>query len=333
VSFQLLLPWPVILLVAVATAVWARQRWRTTRGRRLSVVRMVMIVVLLLFIASDPAIDGGKVAALRSDADVLFVVDTTGSSGAEDYGQGGRRIDGMQADIKRLIEEFPGAHFALITFDSSARLVVPWTTDVAAFDTAVTLVRQERTIYARGSRLELPLETMARAVPRTDDGSRYQVVFYFSDGEQTFDGAEPADFRSLRPEISSGAVLGYGTAEGGRIRVYSERDSELDLFIQDPETGEDAISRIDEDTLRGIAEDLGLSYLHRTSADGLDDLASAIADDAERERTGDREGDRRLYWVAAFGIVALVLWQLAATSVEFSDARRALGRPGRRWAR
>ena len=187
-------------------------------------------------------------------------------------------------------------------------------------------------MYARGSRLDRPIDAMARLVPRTEDGSRYSMAFFLSDGEPTA-GADPPDFRSLAPSIAAGAVLGYGSAEGGRMRIYTGRDSTLDQFIQDPETGDDAISRIDEEMLRGIADDLGVDYLHRTGTGGLGGLAADIADNAERERTGTREGDRRLYWVAAFGVVALVLWQLAVTSMEFGDARRALGRPRRRWAR
>ena len=38
-------------------------------------------------------------AAVRSDADVLFVVDTTGSWRAEDYDGANPRLDGMRADM------------------------------------------------------------------------------------------------------------------------------------------------------------------------------------------------------------------------------------------
>ena len=78
-------------------------------------------------------------------------------------------------------------------------------------------------------------------------------------------------------------MLGYGTTDGGRMRIYTERDSQLDQYIHDPETGEDAISRIDEAMLQSIADDLGVEYLHRTSTGGLDDVAAGIADDAGRE--------------------------------------------------
>jgi Ca-activated chloride channel family protein len=335
VSFDPLLPLPVIVLAAVVTVAWAASRWSTAGVPRSTTARVVALVALTLFIALDPAVEGGSVAAVRSDADVLFVVDTTGSMAAEDYDGEHPRLDGVRADIMGLVDQFAGAHFALVTFDTSERIVVPWTTDVGAVETAVSLLRQERTIYARGSQLDRPVDAMARLVPRTDDGSRYSVVFYLSDGEQTTEAAPP-DFRALRDSVTDGAVLGYGSADGGRMRVYTDRESSVDQFIQDPETDDDAISRIDENALRSIADDLDVSYSHRMAPGGIDDLADGIAEGARRERAGERDGDRRLYWVFAFGIVLVALWQLAASAIEFADARRALGgrrAPGGRWVR
>lgn len=331
-SFRLLLPGPVIVLVGLAAALWAVRRWRHQPRSRPSTVRMVLLVALTLFIALDPAIGGGSVAAIRSDADVLFVVDTTGSMAAEDFDGNRSRLDGVRADIMALVDEFPGAHFALVTFDTSERIVVPWTTDVGAVQTAVSLLRQERTLYARGSQLDRPIDAMGRLVPRTEDGSRYDVVFYLSDGEQTTE-TDPPDFRSLRAVVSDGAVLGYGTTEGGLMRIYTDRDSTLDQFIQDPDTDDDAVSRIDESALRSIADDLGIGYRHRTEPGGMDDLVEGIVDGASSERAGERDGDRRLYWVGAFGVVALAGWQLAVRTLEFADGRRALGRPRRSLAR
>jgi hypothetical protein len=39
---------------------------------------------------------------------------------------------------------------------------------------------------------------------------------------------------------------------------------------------------------------------------------------------------RRLYWLPAFGVIGLVLWQFARTTLEIIDDRRALGGTARR---
>lgn len=328
-TIQPLLPWSVLVLAAVAALglTWFRLGFR---GRPLApALRSLAMFALVIAIALDPAVDGGQVAAIRSDANVMFVVDTTGSMAAEDFDGERPRLDGVRADIMALVGEFPGAHFSLITFDSKSRIVVPWTTDVGAVDTAVGLLRQERTMYARGSRVDLAVPTMARSLPRSeDDGSRYDVVFYFGDGEQTAD-TSAASFRSLRPSVTAGAVLGYGTSEGGRMRLYTGRQGGLNRYIVEEDTGEDAVSRIDEATLTAIADDLNVAYHHRTEPGGLDELAAGIADGARRDRGGTRDGDRRLYWIPAFGLVALALWQMAVTSLEIAEARRAIRAPTR----
>ena len=182
-------------------------------------------------------------------------------------------------------------------------------------------------MYARGSRVDLPVSTVDRALPRSeDDGSGYDVVFYLGDGEQTADADTPS-FRSVRSLVSAGAVLGYGTSEGGRMRLYTGRESGLDRYIIDDDTDEDAVSRIDEDALLAVAEELDIAYVHRTEPGGLDELAAGIAEGARRDLGRTSDGVRRLYWIPAFGLVGLALWQMAVTSLEIADARRAIRRP------
>ena len=185
-QFDPLLPLPVIGVMAGIAAAFVVARAR--RGAPIwALARGAAMVVLATVIAVDPALTGGSSEARRAAADVLFVVDTTSSMAALDYGVDAPRLDGVRADIVELAAEFPGAHFSLIRFDSQARLELPWTTDLGALETAVSVLRQERAMYSRGSRLDLPLQVIDEQLPRPsaatgDDGS-YSVVFYFSDGE------------------------------------------------------------------------------------------------------------------------------------------------------
>lgn len=325
--FDPLVPGPVLAVLAAAVAgavvVWRRRG----QGQRhdLATVRWAAMGVLALLVAIDPTIGGGRVAVKRSDANVLFVVDTTGSMAAADYVDGQPRLVGVRDDVMALSDEFPGAHFSLITWNSKTRIIVPWTTDRGALDSAVMLLRQERTLYAAGSRLDEPLAMMRQALPRATSEGGYDVVFFLSDGEHT-ETPVAQSFDALSDEVSGGAVLGYGTTDGARMRVYIGRDEEPDQFIHDYETGTDAISRIDEANLNAIANDLGVPYVHRTEPGGLGAVADKAADDAGTVYAGERDAAQRLYWLPAFGLVGLVLWHLAATSLEIVDSRRALGR-------
>jgi Ca-activated chloride channel family protein len=338
---------------------------RARRGAPLSaLIRGAAMVVLATVIAVDPALTGGSSEARRAAADVLFVVDTTSSMAALDYQIDSPRLDGVRADIVELAAEFPGAHFSLIRFDSQARVELPWTTDFGALETAVSVLRQERALYSRGSRLDLPLQVIDDQLPRPsaasgDDGS-YSVVYYFSDGEVR-PGAErespavdgqagvilPDDdesqqaissFTELAADVDGGAVFGYGTPEGapmlqffGADALFVSADTEAPTspYVQDFATGQTAISRLDEANLVEIADDLGVPYVHRSAPGGLSGTAAALADAAPTVSDGSRETPRRLYWIPALALLAVLLWQAAVTVNEARAMQRILGGPAR----
>lgn len=323
-TFDPIAPWPVIAIAAVAAlaAVVVRQR----RGAGIAgLVRSVLAIALVAAVALDPAAGRASHPQLVSSADVLFVVDTTGSIAAEDYDSGRPRLEGVRADIDDIASRFAGARFALITFDADAALELPWTTDAAALQAAVDVLRQEQSYTSSGSELGVPIDTIGDALDRSAKASegRARIVVLMSDGEQTA-GGSVASFASLGGSIDGGAVFGYGTEQGGPMLEYWGYYSDgIDPgYIYDYETSTDAVSRIDEDNLRGIADDLGVDYLHRTAPGGLDSWAATVADTSVERDGEDRDGARRLYWIPALALVALALWQLAATASAIADDRR-----------
>jgi Ca-activated chloride channel homolog len=358
-----LLPLPVIGVMAGIAAAFVVARAR--RGAPLwALARGMAMVVLAAVIAVDPALTGGSSEARRAAADVLFVVDTTSSMAALDYGVDAPRLDGVRADIVELAAEFPGAHFSLVRFDSQARLELPWTTDLGALETAASVLRQERAMYSRGSRLDLPLQVIDEQLPRpsatTGADGTYSVVFYFSDGEvrrgadaetQAADGQTGvilpdedesqqaiSSFAELAPDVDGGAVFGYGTPEGapmlqffGTDSLFVSADSEAPTspYVQDFATGQTAISRLDEGNLVEIADELGVPYLHRSAPGGLSATAAALADAAPTVSDGSRETPRRLYWIPALALLAVLLWQAAVTVNEAMATQRILGGPAK----
>ena len=208
-------------------------------------------------------------------------------------------------------------------------MIVPWTTDRGALDSAVRLLRQEWTQYAQGTRLDEPLPTMRQLLPRSGPGGGYDIVFFLSDGEQT-EQPPPQSFERLDDVVAGGAVLGYGTTEGAKMHVYVGRDEQPELYIHDYATGTDAVSRIDEANLGELADELGVTYVHRTVPDDVGDIADGASRQVGTVYAGERDTVRRLYWLPAFGLIALVLWQFARTALEIVDDRRALGRTSRR---
>ena len=183
-----LVPVPVIVGGGVVLGVVLVARV-VRSGVTAHLVRWLLAAVLVTAIALDPATTGGASEAERTSADVLFVVDSTSSMAAVDYDGASQRLAGVRADILELAAEFRGAHFALVRFDSQARMELPWTTDLGALETAVSVIRQERAVYSRGSSLDLPNPVIDEMIPGPRSGwlrrgRRTRSSFYFSDGEE-----------------------------------------------------------------------------------------------------------------------------------------------------
>jgi Ca-activated chloride channel family protein len=306
-------------------------------------------VLLLLVVALRPTIPGGETGPRASgELEVWFVVDTTSSMAAEDYGDAAgatdpdaepapgatlasnTRLAGAKADIAAITERLAGAKFSLVSFDAATTQRVPLTSDGAAVESAASVLTQEVTTYSRGSSIDEPVELLtglledaATAAPENP-----RVLFYLGDGEQT-SGQEPGSFDALAPFLTGGAVLGYGTPEGGRMLEFdgfSDQYSDLG-YIQDysqtPTT--DAVSMIDEAALGTIAEQLGVEYVHRTAGGDLDDILAGIDVGELTIEPGTPGTTIELYWIVAILLGVLVLAELVRVTGALSELRRQKG--------
>lgn len=323
-------PWPVLLVLAVAAlaAVWWNPSSRSVPGEsRASHWRLTVAVLLLAAAALRPAMAGDEAQTAAANLNVYFVVDTTSSIIAEDYGTDRPRLEGVAADISAIASALPGARYSVVTFDREARVRLPLTTDTTALEAAVETLVPESYEVSHGSsvteangRLKTLLE---QAEARTPERGR--IVYYLGDGEQT--AAEPpAPFDIDRRLVNGGGVLGYGTSSGGRMKASTSRFDTTGSYIKDPTTGEDARSVISEDTLRSIAGQLGVPYLHRQQGDdigpalaGIDLERFGTSEQVERERVAAR---RELYWPLLLGVAGIAAWELGAAATALAQTRR-----------
>ncbi|MFC4554641.1 vWA domain-containing protein [Georgenia faecalis] len=319
------LAWPLWAIVAVLGALLVLSVVLALRTRGATWWRRAGMVVCLAVIALAPAVPAST-TTVRSNAELYFVVDRTGSMAAEDYDDGRPRLDGVRNDITALVDAMPGARYSVIAFDSQATRQLPLTTDSRAVDTWADTLVQEITVYSAGSLIDRPLEalttTLEGAAERNPENVR--IVFFLSDGENT-DGdaasedAELASFAGLAPLVDGGAVLGYGTAEGGQMRTYDGTPqtgpgTDAPWILDESQPGSPpALSRIDETSLRRVAEQLEVDYVHRTAPTDVSSLVAGldvedIAADGRRDVTVYAD----VWWPAAIVLALLLVWEAFA---------------------
>lgn len=317
---------PALLALIVAAllgvAGWALVR-AAGRDRAVWLLR-ILLTLACGALALRPGLPSGTAQSVTADLDVFLLVDSTTSITAEDWAGGEPRLMGVRSDVEAIVDEYPGARFSLVTFDNHATQRLPMTSDVNAVFSALDVLRPPTTAYARGSDVGEAAPLLEEALQRAaDDGAdRAQLVFYFGDGEQTT-ATDPASFDGSAPWVDGGAVLGYGTDEGGRMREVdgsAQGGAPPEYLTYD---GAPALSTIDEDNLRQIADDLDVSYAHRAAGTELalpePPTAATTIDDAETP--GARA---ELSWEIALVVVALLLWELGLAAWQL---RRSIRTP------
>ncbi|WP_205874421.1 vWA domain-containing protein [Mycobacterium camsae] len=294
-TFQPVLPWPILAVVAgalvLARLVALRQVLLSAGARRgRTVLRWsgVTLAVLLVITAStrpalrDDKTRGGTTPAAGTNLNVFLVVDRSVDSAV---------VAGMREDIATLIKKYPAARYALIDFAARATLDWPLSEDVwslrptiAALDSYRGGPNAERDVDAAAASnvLRYQLIQAAQLYPGTRN-----VVLYFGSGAPG-SSAPQGDFNS--GSVDGGAVLGYGSADA-----------------------------IDEAELRKLAGQLVVPYEHREPgqpfAPELPDRPSAAG---TREEAGAL---LELYWLPASLAAALLLSEIYLSVREFRRAR------------
>ena len=339
--------WPLVVAVAVllaAALAWSA-RWllrddaepgsRTVWGRRTA---LALVTVLIMSGPSIPATQSRS----TSNIEVYLVVDRTGSMAAEDWAGGpgnggGTRLDGVRQDLTAIRDAFPSARFSIIALDTSAARELPLTSDLDAVTSWINSLQQEQTVRSSGSSLERALPQLSQDLRASSENSpeAARLVYILSDGEPTDDGAAASEasaaglaWDQLGSMVDGGAVLGYGTPDGGQMREFEvgqTPDPGADpKYIMDKSTGQPAISKPDTSELQNVASGLGVPYFQRTG--GSDDVPTrdftnvnvteVFSDGRERSR-------RHTYFTWPLGIVVAILLVLELVELGRADQAAA----------
>ncbi|MDE6314477.1 MAG: VWA domain-containing protein [Lachnospiraceae bacterium] len=276
-------------------------------------IRQILIVVLLFIINLRIMIPDGNVesSVQKMNAYVLFVVDDTISMLARDYKGETERLTGVKADCENIIDKLSGAKFSVISFDNYAKVLSPFSNDTEFAKNSINSISPIDELYAKGSSMNICKDTMMEGLKNAKEkGDGSVILFFLSDGENT-NGDTLKSFHEAADYIDYGAVLGYGTQEGGVMytKAFYEEEEEI---VQDTTDYpyKDAVSKIDESNLKQMAEDMGIRYINMNTGNEIEDVLKEIKGNTEVEMEITEEtGYRECYYFFVFPLVLLLIYE------------------------
>ncbi|GHJ58705.1 hypothetical protein NOK12_12230 [Nocardioides sp. OK12] len=298
-----------------------------SRASVVVVLRRSAIVAVLLAIATGLGNVDAPTPERRPLLDVVVAVDTTTSMAAQDH-DAGSRLAAARDDLVALTQALPAARYTLVSFGSEAEVELRSGTDPVVVEEEVRALEVEAPTDGQGSRVDrgLPLledlvapEALEESAGLVGGADLRRVLVFISDGENTAEG-EQASFEPLSDDLDAALVLGFGTAQGGRMPADAgqRRQDENAGWVLDRETGAPALSRLDEDNLRDIAEESGGSYVHRTGADGMVTVAAEL-EEAAYAGLEEVDAERQVTWLWATLLLVLLLLELRVAWREISE--------------
>ncbi len=214
-----------------------------SQGRQIWQLTLVTCGILLLLIAgARPQWGVREETVLNRGRDVVIAVDVSRSMLAPDVHP--HRLGRAKADLIDLIRELDGDRAAVVAFRKSPRTVCPFTTDYAFLKQAIDGLAPH--CAPRGETDIGAAITHALDLLGTDAFSHKAIVLV-SDGEDLSGQA----IKTAAEAASRGIpiyTVGIGSRSGSRI---PDKESQTG-YLQDG--GNDAVSKLDDSTLHGIAE-------------------------------------------------------------------------------
>ena len=279
----------------------------------------IAIVILLFIVGLRPMIPEKDESHIQvNDLDILFVVDNTISMVAEDYGDWEPRIDAAKVDMQHIMETLSGAQFSLITFANSATIVAPYTYDQNMVKAAIEALEPLPTLYARGSSLNAPIDsikTIATSAEKKEE-KRTRIIIFISDGEITDDSTLDS-YADISKHFAYGAVIGYGTETGGRMKSHNSYDyGSYIKYYSDGRNSDsidsdyNAISKINETNLKKIANDLNGDYIHARTHSDIKPILEKISKLANQDTAPDDEPTGMdLYYIFTIPLLPLLFFE------------------------
>ena len=272
---------------------WSRsKRW----------VRAVLYSLAFFFFViglSRPQI-GAKLKEYKvKGAEIMVVLDVSNSMLAQDYSP--NRLERAKLAISRITDRLQGDRIGLIIFAGSSFVQLPITSDYVSAKMFLSNISTE-SIPIQGTAIGDAINTAVKSFSAQSENSRAIIVI--TDGENHEDDAVAAATQAAEAGVKV-YTIGVGSVEGQPIPM----DGGL---LKDKE-GNIVVTKLDEDTLKEIAQAGGGAYVHAGNAEfGLTPIVNDIKKMQEEEYSSVvfEEYDEQFMYFLGIALALFVLEML-----------------------
>ena len=203
-------------------------------------------------------------------AEIMVVLDVSNSMLAQDYSP--NRLERAKLAISRITDKLQGDRIGLIIFAGSSFVQLPITSDYVSAKMFLSNISTQ-SIPIQGTAIGDAITTAAKSFSAQSENSRAIIVI--TDGENHEDDAVAAAMQAAEAGIKV-YTIGVGSPDGQPIPMEGG-------LLKDKD-GNIVVTRLDEETLKEIAEAGGGAYVHAVNDEfGLTPIINDIKKMQEEE--------------------------------------------------
>lgn len=296
--YLLLLRWKRKVAARIGDPALVSELTRSFSPGRFHVKFFLILLAIAAGVAAlmNPREPGAGDGGVRKGIDLVIALDVSRSMLAQDLQPS--RLDRAKQFITRLMEAQPNDRVALVFFAGKAYQQLPLTTDHQAAEMFVLSANPDA-IPQQGTVIKEALDMSARAFSTTD--RKYKAVVLISDGED-HDESAVSTARKLAEQGLLINTVGIGSPEGANITDPTTGQPKLD------ETGAPVVSRLNEETLKAVAENSHGVYVRLQNSDEAVRAIQGGLSQIESRAYGDPSmmNFKTYYWILA-GLMLILL--------------------------
>ncbi len=314
--FWTLLVIPVIIVLFLLLQLWRRSAQRKFADSDLlkrlspnqslfkSILKVIVLCAAFAFLSLalvNPKI-GTKLETVRSQGvDIVFAVDVSKSMLAEDIAP--NRLEKSKQLVTQIINSLASDRVGIIAYAGKAFPQLPITTDYASAKMFLQNMNTDM-LSSQGTAIN---EAIQLAKTYYDDKEQTnRILILISDGEDhagdAIDVAEEANQLGIRI-----MTIGVGEAKGGPIPI---KRNGVVLNYKKDNKGETVITRLDETTLKEIAEETNGLYVNgKNTSEVVEAIKSELdkMDKKEFESKQIADFKDQFQWFLGLGILLLFI--------------------------